>query len=191
MGVEVVGSIAVGLLAGSFALLAFGGDSVVELLSSTIVIRHLRNDASGSGHLGVRTAKAANALLFLLIPVIAGGALLSFLSGLKPEGSPVGVLVAAGAVLIMPYLWIRKRKLGSETGCLPLSMDATESATCFFMSVALLGGLLAEYFLGLWWVDYVATGVILVFIAREAFEGMADMEAATRNEVRSVARPSS
>jgi divalent metal cation (Fe/Co/Zn/Cd) transporter len=38
------------------------------------------------------------------------------------------------------------------------------------MSVALLGGLLAEYFFGLWWADYLVAVVILVFVAREASE---------------------
>ena len=45
-----------------------------------------------------------------------------------------------------------------------------ESITCLFMSVALLGGLLAEYLLGLWWADYLATAAILAFVAREASE---------------------
>jgi len=38
------------------------------------------------------------------------------------------------------------------------------------MATALLGGLLAEYFLGLWRADYLATGIILAFVAREAVE---------------------
>ena len=33
-----------------------------------------------------------------------------------------------------------------------------------------LGGLLAEYFFGFWWADYLATSVILAFVAREAIE---------------------
>ena len=70
----------------------------------------------------------------------------------------------------MPHLWLEKRNIGRETRSLPLSTDAVESVTCFFMSVALLGGLLAEYFFGLWWADYLATAVILAFVAREAFE---------------------
>ena len=55
--VEVVGSIGTGLLAGSFALLAFGGDSIVELLSTIVVFRHLREDVRGSGALAATTTK--------------------------------------------------------------------------------------------------------------------------------------
>ncbi|MDV3278071.1 MAG: cation transporter [Nitrososphaerales archaeon] len=101
------------------------------------------------------------------------GAGYSYLSGLRPDTSPLGIVVAAGAVLIMPYLWLEKRRIGKETRCLPLSADAAESATCFLMSAALLGSLLAEFFLGLWWIDYVATALILTFVAKEAVEAVA------------------
>lgn len=170
MVVEVVGSIGVGLVAGSLALIAFGGDSVVELLSAFVVFSHLREDVTGSSELGRRTARISTILLFALIPIIGLGTAFSYASGLRPEGSLLGVAVAVGAVAIMPYLWLEKRKIGRETRCLPLSIDAVESATCFFMSVALLVGLLAEYLFGLWWADYLATGVILAFVAREGIE---------------------
>jgi divalent metal cation (Fe/Co/Zn/Cd) transporter len=70
----------------------------------------------------------------------------------------------------MPILWLQKRKIGREANCLPLSIDALQSATCFLMSVALLSGLLMEYLFRLGWADYVATLVILGFVAREAAE---------------------
>jgi divalent metal cation (Fe/Co/Zn/Cd) transporter len=176
MVVEVVGSVGIGLFSGSLALLAFGGDSVVELLSAFVVFSHLRGDVTGSRGLGRRTAAVTTFLLFAIIPTVGLGAVYSYTSGLRPQPSLLGIAIAAGAVLIMPYLWFEKRKIGRETNCLPLSIDAIESATCFFMSIALLSGLLAEYFLGLWWADYLATGVILVFVAKEAFGAYNEME---------------
>jgi len=70
----------------------------------------------------------------------------------------------------MPYLYVEKKRIGRETRSLSLSIDAIESVTCLFMALALLGGLLAEYLLRLWWADYLATAVILAFVAREAIE---------------------
>jgi len=171
MTIEVIGSVWSGLIAGSFALLAFGGDSLVELLSGFTVLTFLRRSPSGPGT-GPRrlTEKITNALLFSLIPVIGLGAVYSYLTGLRPEASLIGMAIAVGAVIIMPYLWLEKRKIGRETRSSILSMDAIESLTCIFMSISLLGGLLVEYFLGLWWVDYLATGFILAFVAREAVE---------------------
>jgi divalent metal cation (Fe/Co/Zn/Cd) transporter len=172
MTIEVLGSIGVGLIAGSFALLAFGGDSLIELISGLAVLRGLRQDSSGSGSVieSKRTEQFTSLLLFSLIPVIGLGAVYSYITGSKPEGSPLGIVIAIGALIVMPYLYVQKKRIGRETRSLSLSMDAIESITCIFMAIALLGGLLAEYFLGLWWADYLATGIILAFVAREAVE---------------------
>src|ERR1035441_1675257 len=70
MTVEAVASIGFGLIAGSLALLAFGGDSVIELISGFVVLAHLRKDVSGSELEGRRAEQLTSALLFALIPVI-------------------------------------------------------------------------------------------------------------------------
>lgn len=49
------------------------------------------------------------------------------------------------------------------------------------MSIALLGGLLAVYFFGLWWADYVATAVIIAFVAREAIESYQDLRSSAKD----------
>jgi len=175
MTVEVIGSVWSGLIAGSFALLAFGGDSLVELLSGITVLSFLRRPQASPTTDQGRAEQLTNALLFSLIPVIGLLAVYSYVTGLRPEASPVGIAIAVGAVVIMPYLWLGKRRIGRETRSSMLSMDAVASLTCIFMSVALLGGLLVEYFLGLWWADYLATAFILAFVSREAFESYREL----------------
>ncbi len=176
MSVEAIASVATGLVAGSFALIAFGADSFIELISAYTVTDHLRKnepdtlDTESTAHHDEKATLVTSFLLFILIPIIAVGATATYLSGVRPEASPPGIAVAIAASIVMPYLWIEKRRIGREAKCVPLSLDAVESATCFFMSLALLGGLLVEYFLGIFWVDYVATAIILAFIAKEAFE---------------------
>jgi len=168
MTVEVIGSIVVGLMAGSFALLAFGGDSLIELISGIAVLQFLRK--AGSDAESKRTEQITGVLLFALIPVIGLGAVYSYATGLRAEGSPLGIAIAIGAVIIMPWLWYEKKRIGKETRTVPLEIDAVESITCLFMSIALLAGLLGVYLFGLWWLDYSATAVILVFVAKEATE---------------------
>ncbi len=170
MAVEVIGSIGVGLFSSSLALIAFGSDSLVELISGFIVLSHLKGDSGGSSERGERAEKLTKLLLVALIPVISLGAAYSYFVGIRPESSPLGIAVATGAVLIMPILWIQKRKIGRETNCVPLSIDAIESATCFLMALALLGGLLVNYFFKLGWVDYLATAIILAFVGKESVE---------------------
>src|SRR6267143_2935886 len=182
MMIEVLGAIGFGVIAGSFALLAFGGDSLIELISGIAVLTGLRKDSSLSSISGgdnKKTEQFTSLLLFALIPVIGLGAVFSYITGLKPEASPLGIAIAVGAVIVMPYLYVQKKRIGRETRSLPLSIDAIESVTCLFMALALLGGLLAEYFLGLWWADYLATAVILAFVAREALESYHELHEET------------
>ncbi|HUK49419.1 MAG TPA: cation transporter [Terriglobales bacterium] len=180
MMVEAFASIYSGLLAWSFALLAFGGDSLVELLSSLIVVIHMRAILGGKSHAHIESGRAewATALLLLsLLPVIGVGVGYSLLAGVRPESSLLGMAVAIGAVLIMPILWHQKKEIGTKTNCLPLTIDSAESATCLLMSLALLIGLVINYVLRLFWVDYVITAIILVFVAREASEAISEVRA--------------
>lgn len=177
MLVESLVAIGAGLIAGSLALLAFGGDSFIELISSYAVADYirklLRNPTASRGELGSEQVERLTALLLIsLVPMIALGGVYSYLSRIEPESSLAGIAVAVGAVVIMPILWFEKRRIGKEADCLPLSIDAVESATCFFMSVALLSGLLVNYFLNLPWIDYVATAIILAFVAKEASKSL-------------------
>ena len=178
MTIEVLGSIGVGLTAGSFALLAFGGDSLIELITGLVVLRSLRRDSSNLGgeNDNKRTEQFTSALLFALIPAIGFSAVYSYTTGLRPEGSPLGIIIAVAALIVMPYLYFQKKQIGRQTRSLSLSMDAIASITCILMATALLGGLLAEYFLGLWWADYLAAGITLVFVAREAVESYHELQ---------------
>ena len=113
MTIEVIGSVWSGLVAGSFALLAFGGDSLVELLSGFTVLTFLRKSPSRSKTDARRlTERITNGLLFSLLPGIRLGALYSYLDGLRPEASPLGIAIAVGALLMMPYPWLEKSKIG-------------------------------------------------------------------------------
>lgn len=180
MSVEVVAPITAGLIIGkSLSLLAFGGDSVIELISAFAVFSYLRNLQNGVFKSGIgpeKTERLATFLLISLIPVITGGAIYSYLSGVKPNTSPLGIAVSVGAVLIMPALWIQKRRIGRDGKILPLSIDAAESATCFFMAITVLGDLLLNYFFRIAWADYVATAIILGFVALEIKESLEEMK---------------
>jgi divalent metal cation (Fe/Co/Zn/Cd) transporter len=170
MTVEVIGALIVGLIAANFALLSFGGDSVIELMSGMVVLLHIKGERSGFSGLGEDASRLSSLLLFALIPVIAAGAVYTYFSGIRPETSPLGVIIAAGAITVMPFLWLEKRRIGKETNCVPLRIDAVQSATCFLMSIVLFTGLIAEFILRSYWIDYVATAIILSFVAKEAVE---------------------
>ena len=87
MTVEVFGAVLAGVFSGSVALVAFGGDSIIELLSSLTVLDHLRIEGKGeaSDDRTEKTEKSTVLLLVLLIPVIGVGASYAFFTGVRPE----------------------------------------------------------------------------------------------------------
>jgi len=93
----------------------------------------------------------------------------------RAEASALGIVLATGAIIVMPYLWFEKTRIGGETRFLPLKIDAVASLTCILMATALLGGLLAEFFFGIWWVDYLATAIILAFVGKDAIESLGEL----------------
>jgi divalent metal cation (Fe/Co/Zn/Cd) transporter len=178
MTTESLPAVGTGLFSGSLALIVFGGDSFVELISSYAVADYLRrkeNGEKGESERENRTEIITASLLFALIPVIGFGALYSYFSGIKAEASPPGIAVAFGAVVIMPLLWYEKKRIGQATDCLPLTIDAIESVTCFLMSLALLASLFVNYLWKIAWIDYLATTAILIFVAKEALESVSEM----------------
>ena len=177
MIIESLVAVGAGVSSGSLALLAFGGDSFIELASSYTVADYLRRVTkaeNGESERAEGVTKITTALLFILIPVIGLGALYTYLSGLQAEASPLGIAVSLGAIVLMPVLRYEKKRIGKAADCLPLTIDAVESETCFLMSITLLASLLVNYFWKIWWVDYVATIIILAFVAKEALESLSE-----------------
>jgi len=177
MIIESLVAVGAGVSSGSLALLAFGGDSFIELASSYTVADYLRRVTkaeNGESERAEGVTKITTALLFILIPVIGLGALYTYLSGLQAEASPLGIAVSLGAIVLMPVLRYEKKRIGKAADCLPLTIDAVESETCFLMSITLLASLLVNYFWKIWWVDYVATIIILAFVTKEALESLSE-----------------
>jgi divalent metal cation (Fe/Co/Zn/Cd) transporter len=175
MSVEALVALWAGFWASSLALLAFGGDSVIELMSSWTVLMYLRRREKTQTVDNEKAEWITTLLLLLLVPAIALGLIYSYLTGVRAESSMLGIGIAVGSVIIMPVLAIEKRRIGAKGNLTPLSIDAIESWTCFFMSIALLGGLLANYLWNAWWVDSVTACIILVFVLREALEALEEV----------------
>jgi len=171
MLVEVVVSLFSAWRARSPALLAFGGDSVIELASAVVVLWSFRLSAAGESKEG-RAARIAGALLFVLAACVAMVSAVSLLGYGEPKPSVAGIVILLSAVVVMPLLASEKRKLSRVTGSAALRAYAAESSACaYFSLVALLGvGLNTVWHIS--WADPVAALVIVPFIIWEGREAM-------------------
>ena len=153
------------------ALLAFGSDSSVELLSAIVVLLQFTSIWKVSTE---RAARLAGILLFLLAGIVAIISVSAMLLRVEPDTSRLGMCVTLVALTIMPILSRAKRKTANLTGNRALAADAVQSATCAYLAGLTLVGLILNATLHVRWVDPLAALFaipIIVIEARRAFRG--------------------
>jgi divalent metal cation (Fe/Co/Zn/Cd) transporter len=157
------------------ALLAFGGDSAIELLSAAVVLWRFRRNASDE-NTERRAAQVAGILLLILTAYVVAAAAATLLGYSEPRSSLLGIIVLIAAAVIMPWLARQKRRLSALTGSAALRADAAESMLCAYLSLTALTGLAAHQLFGVAWADLVAALAVTPLIAweaRQAFAGKA------------------
>jgi len=163
---EVVVALAAALTAKSPALLGFGGDSAVELLSAIVVLWRFRSttDAERDERLA---ARVAGVLLFSVAGLVLVSSGLSLLGYREPRTSFVGIVLLFVAAIGMPWLARKKRKLSTQIASASLRADATESALCGYLSLIALAGLLANAIFHAPWADPIAALALIPLIVSE------------------------
>src|SRR6202158_978946 len=171
MTVEAAVSLAAAWMARSPALLAFGGDSAIELLSAIVVLWRFR--AHGDQEQSEKyAARIAGVLLFILAAYVAVVSALTLLGYSEPKTTYVGIAVLVAATAIMPWLAKEKRRLSAITGSAALRADAAESALCAYLASVALVGLGINAIWRLRWADPIAALVIVPLILWEGWEAM-------------------
>jgi divalent metal cation (Fe/Co/Zn/Cd) transporter len=171
MSVEAVVSLSAAWMAHSPALLGFGGDSAIELLSAAIVLWRFYSRIRGD-HTEQRAAKIAGGLLFVLAAFVALASILTLLGHVETRPSPIGIVLLILAALVMPWLAKQKRELSATTASAALRADAAESAICGYLALIALAGLVVNAVWGVSWADPVAALALLPLILREGWEAL-------------------
>jgi divalent metal cation (Fe/Co/Zn/Cd) transporter len=175
MSVEALVSIFAAWRARSPALLAFGGDSAIELFSAVVVLWRFRPSAAHE-EAEMRAARVAGALLLALAAFVAVTSVTSLLGDNEPKPTFLGIAVLVAAATIMPWLAKEKRQLSGATGSAALRADAAQSVLCAYLSLIALAGLAINAIWHLKWADPTAALVVVPLIlweGREALRGKA------------------
>jgi len=166
--VEGVIALIAGAAADSAALIGFGLDSGVEVLSATAVAwQFTRQDPERYEKPVLRVIAFA---FFALAAYTIVGSTLSLTGLSTPESSGVGIALAAVSVVVMPILSLIERRTGRELGSATVVADSKQTLICALLSAAVLLGLVANATLGWAWADAVAALVIGAFAIREGIE---------------------
>lgn len=181
MVLEAAVSLTAGIMAGSIALVAFGIDSVIELVSAGVLLRRLILERD-YGHLDPqrveRAERAASRVvgwgLVALAVYVTLHAGYNLWTRAVPDASPAGVVLAACALLVMPVLVRVKLRVAASINSAALKADAMCGIVCAYMAGTLLIGLALRAAFGWWWADPLAALGLVYFIAREGREALTD-----------------
>ena len=171
MLVEAAVSLLAAWRARSPALLGFGGDSAIELLSAMVVFWRFRSNSNPELN-EKYAARIAGTLLLVLALFVAIVSVLSLLGYREPRTSRIGIAVLLLAAVIMPWLAREKRKLAAATSSAALRADAAESALCGYLAWIALAGLLLNAAWAKPWADPLAALLLIPLILREGWEAL-------------------
>ena len=177
---EAAVAVGAGVVAGSVALVAFGLDSAIEVVSATVVLVHLRATLVGAEPNAARQRRALRTVaftFFALAAYVSVDAVVALLRADRPSASVPGLVVTGAAVLVMPTLaWAKRRTArtvgacGHQSSAVLLNADAAETLLCAALSLATLIGVGANAAFGWWWADPLAGLVVVCFAVSEGRE---------------------
>lgn len=171
--VEGVIAIAAGLAAGSIALVSFGVDSGIEVLSGLVMVWRLRAEAADrlpNEEAERRAIKLIAATFFLLAAYVGFESVRDLLAGDEAGVSRVGLILTAVSLVVMPVLARQKRRLGREMGSASMTADSKETDLCVYLSAAVFVGLAANALVGWWWADSIAALAVATLAVREGYK---------------------
>ncbi len=153
------------------AMLAFGSDSLIELLSAAVVLLQFVPRYRISEKQASRSASVLLVALAVLVAVIA---ILALSYGLRPEVSVSGICITLAALVVMPILAGLKRAEARRSNNAALAADAVQSATCAYLASITVIGLALNAIFRIEWSDSAAALLVtplLVMEAKKAWRG--------------------
>lgn len=165
---EAIIALTAGTIASSSALIGFGLDSIVEVLSAAAVAWQF---AAPNPHHREKIAMRVIAFSFFgLAAFVTVDVIRALVGAAEPEHSPVGIALAAVSLVIMPFLSWFERRTGRELGSASAVADSKQTLLCTYLSAVLLVGLLLNSTLGWSWADPIAALVIAAVAVKEGLE---------------------
>ncbi|MEO2132843.1 cation transporter [Microbacterium sp.] len=166
--VEAIVAITAGSVASSAALIGFGLDSTIEVLSAAAVAWQFTRRDPERWEKG--TLRVIAVAFFALAAYVTATSVLALVGQVNVEHSTLGIVITALSVIIMPFLSLAERRAGRELGSATAVADSKQTLICTYLSAAVLIGLVLNSLFGWWWADAIAGLVIAAFAIREGLE---------------------
>ena len=171
--IEGIVSVIAGILSNSIALKGFGIDSFVESISGAVMIWRFKKRDVTTDEEEEKVERIAQKLVAISFFILSAYILYESISKLYfkeiTEPSLLGLIIIIMSIIVMPVLFYLKHKTGKSLGSKSLIADAKETLACLFLSIAVLLGILLNFFFGFWQADPITAIVIAGYLI---FEGI-------------------
>jgi hypothetical protein len=164
----------------TLALLGFGVDSFVEVISGLGIMNMIfrmkkagLNDVSSRNKFEKRALRITGTAFFILTAGLVAGSVLNIIYDVKPETTMVGIIVSSLSIMTMYILLRWKLKIGRKLGSDAIIADANCTRACFYLSFVLLASSGLYEIFGIAWFDIAGSLGIAWFAfseGRESFE---------------------
>lgn len=173
--IEVVVSLIAGITANSSALIGWGLDSTIEVVSAGTLGWRLHGEIKGIDEEKVKRRQKITlnviAVSFTLICIfISYDSITKLIKKETANWSTMGLIILLVSLVVNPILIYFKRKYGKKLDSPALLADAKDTFICLYQTVVVLIGLLLVNWLGWWWADPVAALLIVPYAAKEGWE---------------------
>ncbi|MGB5943885.1 MAG: cation transporter [Leeuwenhoekiella sp.] len=173
--IEVAVSLIAGFTANSSALIGWGLDSTIEVVSAGTLGWRLHGEIKGIDEEKVKRRQKITlnviAVSFTLICIfISYDSITKLINKETANWSTMGLIILLVSLVVNPILIYFKRKYGKKLDSPALLADAKDTFICLYQTVVVLIGLLLVNWLGWWWADPVAALLIVPYAAKEGYE---------------------
>ena len=173
--IEVVVSLIAGFTANSSALIGWGLDSTIEVVSAGTIGWRLHGEIKGIDEEKVKRRQKITlnviAVSFTLICIfISYDSITKLINKETASWSTLGLVILLVSLVVNPILIYFKRKYGKKLESPALLADAKDTFICLYQTVVVLTGLLLVNWLEWWWADPVAALLIVPYAAKEGWE---------------------
>lgn len=175
--IEGIIAVTAGILAGLVSVVGFGIDSGIESIAAVLVglrlaarLRHGHSDERKERI----TLKLVAVTFFILAAYVTYEGIKSLIEAEAPESSPVSIGILVLSLIVMPFLAIMKKRVGTKLADNLILADAAETRICVLLSISTLLGVGLYMVTGAAWLDPVAGFIIAAFAiheGKEAWEG--------------------
>lgn len=172
--IEGIVSVFYGISDDTLALLGFGLDSFVEVISGIgilhMVLRMRRAEVNQRDRFEKTALRITGTSFFLLAFGLFLSSVINVVKNHQPETTLVGIIVSLISIMTMYFLMESKLKVGKSLNSDAIIADANCTRTCFYLSIILLFSSFSYELLKIGYFDVIGSMGIAIFAFKEGKE---------------------